>query len=201
MWSDRKAFIQFKNMDDCYVTLANNFKVPIKGQGTIQLNIHGYILQLHNVSLVPSLQFSLYSVKQHRKYIHCSCIFDNTAASLNFPKFSFTINDDYDMLMYGKSIPRKSKIHWSSRDGQIPSLHQTSVKNTHPIPIPSLKPNPNKQVHRKITNIYIHKYLGFRTLKSLKPFKIVCKNNISFVDAGEIPPQSWQFYYNTSTQK
>ena len=53
-------------MKNYNVTLANNYKVPIKGKGTMQLNIEGFILNIHDVYLVPSLQYSLYSVKQHR---------------------------------------------------------------------------------------------------------------------------------------
>ena len=77
MWSDPNAFISLRRMKNCYVTLANNYKVPITGQGVIQINIQGFILHIHGVYLVPSLQYCLYSVKQHRRYLRCSCIFDN----------------------------------------------------------------------------------------------------------------------------
>lgn len=53
--------------------------------------------------------------------------------------------------------------------------------------MPSHKPNPNHQSNRRITNIDIHKYLGFRTLKTLKPFELVSQNTVQFVNAGEIP--------------
>ena len=172
MWTDVSAFITFRTLNHCYVTLANNNKVPIKGQGTIQIKIQGYILHIHNIYLVPTLQLSLYSVKQHRRYIQCSCVFNNTAATLHFPKFSFQIDDEHDMLIYGKSIRNTpTKIHWSSTDGIQQSVRQVSTQS--PIPMPDHKPNPNKKVHQKISNIDIHKYLGFRTLKSLKPFQQV----------------------------
>ena len=188
MWNNKDSFITYTTLHNCYVTLANKHKIPVIGQGTIQLNIQGYILHLHNVYLVPSLQFNLYSVKVHRRYPKCSCLFDNDAATLNFPKFSFDINDDYDMIIYAKNILHTvQKIHWSSRDG----MRLTAAKSTHsvspPLRLPSHKPNPNKQTHRKITNIDIHKYLGFRTLKKLEPFRLVAKDNVSFIEAGEIP--------------
>ena len=50
-----------------------------------------------------------------------------------------------------------------------------------------LEPNPNKNVHRRITNIDIHKYLGFCTLKNIKIFQSVAQNNVTFVNAGELP--------------
>ncbi len=187
MWNDSSAFINFRYLNNCYVTLANNFKIPIKGQGTIQLTVNGFILHVHDVYLVPKLQFSLYSVKKHRKYPLCSCIFDNDSATLNFPKFSFQIDDEYDMLIYGTSSATSSpKIDWSSTDGLTPRARKTSSDKL-PIPMPSHKPNPNQQVHRWITNIDVHKYLGFCTLKKLKPFRLVFKDTVTLVDAGEIP--------------
>ena len=90
---------------------------------------------------------------------------------------------------------RATKIHWSSTDG-IKYARKTSTNK--PIKMPDQKPNPNKQVHRKITNIDIHKYMGFRTLKNLKTFQSVSKNNITFVNAGEIPVSHGDF---TTIQK
>ncbi len=188
MWNQEQSFIHYTPLQNCYVTLANNHRIPVHGQGTIQLTIQGYILHIHNVYLVPSLQFNLYSVEVHCKYPKCSCIFDNDAATLNFPKFSFNINDEFDMVIYAKNIPHQiHKIQWSSRDGTRLSAQQSTPPISQPLPLPSHKPNPNKQVHRRITNIDIHKYLGFRTLKKLQPFCLVAKNNVSFVEAGELP--------------
>ncbi len=97
-------------------------------------------------------------------------------------------------VTYGKSMPSKyHKIHSSSNDGQVPSIRQATIPISQPIQMPDHKPNPNKQIHREITNIDIHKYMGFCTLKSLKPFQVVSKNNISLVNAGEIPLQHGNF--------
>ena len=150
MWNQQQSFIHYTKMQNCYITLANNHKIPVHGKGTIQLNIQGYILQLHNVYLVPSLQFNLYSVKIHRKYPKCSCIFNNDAATLHFPKFSFNINDNFDMVIYAKNISNNiNKIHWSSRDGTRISARQSNTSVSKPLLLPSHKPNPNKQIHRK----------------------------------------------------
>ena len=89
MWNDATAFISYTPMNNCYVSMANNYKLPIKGSETIQLNINGYYLQIHNVNYVPTLHYSLYSAKQHRRYIGCSCSFDNNGSTLIFPKFQF----------------------------------------------------------------------------------------------------------------
>lgn len=61
MWNDSKAFRTFTSMHNSYVLLANNYKIPIAGWGTIQLNINGYFLHIHDVYYVPGLQYSLYA--------------------------------------------------------------------------------------------------------------------------------------------
>ena len=97
------------------------------------------------------------------------------------------------MIVFAKSVPqRQLKIHWSYLDGTTHSSRKVS-KDNHPIHHPSHKPNPNKQVHRKISNINIHKYFGFRTLKDPKPFQQVSLNNITFTNAGEIPLEHGNF--------
>ena len=97
------------------------------------------------------------------------------------------------MILRVKSISRTlRKIHWLSHDGTSYKGCKTSLQQT-PINLSSQKPNPNKQVHRKISNIDLHKYFGFRTLKDLKPFQSVCQNNLTFVNDGEIPYEHGDF--------
>ena len=100
------------------------------------------------------------------------------------------------MIINARSSPTSTKIHWSSIDGTNFSIRQSTISNYDPINMPSHKPNPNKQVHRKLINIDFHKYLGFRTLKSLKPFRTVAKPTVTFVDTGEIPISHGDFTIN-----
>lgn len=110
-----------------------------------------------------------------------------------YPKFQFDIDDEYDMLIFASSISRRlRKIHWSSLDSTNPSGQQASLTSS-PIKLPSYKPNSNKQFQRKISNIDIHKYFGFRTLQDLKPFQHVSLNTITLVNAGEIPLEHGNF--------
>ena len=67
MWNDSTAFISYVSTKTSYVSLVNDYKIPMKGVGSIQLNINNCILQIHNVFYVPALQYCLYSVKQHRR--------------------------------------------------------------------------------------------------------------------------------------
>ena len=113
----------------------------------IQLNINGYLLHIHNVYYVPSLQYCLYSVKRHRKYDKCDCVFDKEGSTLIFPKFQFDIDDEFDMLIFARSISKHlPKNHWSSLDGTNSSGNKASIQNL-PIKLPSHKPIPNKQTH------------------------------------------------------
>ena len=41
MWSDPAAFISFAPTANSYVSLANNFRIPVKGVGSIHLKING----------------------------------------------------------------------------------------------------------------------------------------------------------------
>ena len=139
----------------------HNCRIHIKGIGSIHLKINGYIIKLHDVFYVPDLQYSLYLIKQHKRYQNCSCLFYNDAATLSFPNFNINIHDDHDILIYATSLRHKaSKIHWSSMDGIHSSGYQIS-NHTIPHKLPYQKPNPSKQSQRKISNIDIHNYMGF----------------------------------------
>ena len=187
MWTDPTSFISFAPVNHSYVPLANNYKIPMKCIGSIQLNINGYILQIHNVYYVPDLQYCLYSVKQYRKYQECSCIFNNYAALFSFPHFTINICDDHDMYITATSLQhRASIIHWCSTDGLTSSGYHIDG-NQVPHHLPFHEPNPSKQVQRRISNIDIHKYMGFRTLKILKSFQEVSQNTVTFINTGKIP--------------
>ena len=91
------------------------------------------------------------------------------------------------MLIYASSLKHKaSKIHWSSMDGITSSSCQVSTTSD-PHKLPYQKPNPSRQSQRRISNIDIHKNMGFRTLEHLKYFQQVSQNNVTFINAGEIP--------------
>ena len=65
MWNDLTTFITFNAMQNLYVLMANNQKVPINGSRTIQISINGFTLHIHKVYYIPSLAFCLYSMKGH----------------------------------------------------------------------------------------------------------------------------------------
>ena len=167
--------------------MANKEKVPITGIGTIQLNINGFTLRIHKVYYIPSLAFCLYSVKEHMKYNKCFTHFGNNHATLSFPKFKFTIFNEDDLYIYVRSIGQSTnKIHWDSNDH---SQHHTNncLQTSKPQHMPSYKPNPSKAANRRITNIDLHRYFGFRTLKNIKYFITVSKPTVQIIDAGDIP--------------
>ncbi len=87
----------------------------------------------NSMFFILALQFSLYSVKQHRKYTNYACLFNNKATTLACPEFQFDIDNEFDLLIYAKSIHRCSQIiYWTSTDGQAIHGQQIS-RNSHPI--------------------------------------------------------------------
>ncbi len=50
-----------------------------------------------------------------------------------------------------------------------------------------------KSKKRRISNIDIHKYFGFSSLKDIKPFQQVSQNTVTFIYSGEIPLEHGNF--------
>ena len=159
--------------------MANKTQVPISGIGSIQININGFILRIHNVYYIPHLAYSLYSVKEHMTYDNCYTYFGNRKAVLSFPCFKFTIFNDQDLYINVRSVgTRTNKIHWDSNNNP----NQKANKVTLPQKLPAYKPNPSKSSHKQITNIDLHRYFVFRTLKNITHFKQVCKPTVTIID-------------------
>ena len=169
-----KAFISYKPLSNSYVSLANNTKILIYGCGTIQIKINGYILRLHNVYHVPNLNYNFYSVKEHKHYHLCECSFGHKGNFLTFPKFSFHVNNQEDLMVYVIDIdPSTNKIHWCSTDGTHILSAKTYHINSTPRRLPSYKSNPSKNHYRRLTTINLHKYFGFHTLTNHQHFQQV----------------------------
>ena len=60
----------------------------IHGIGTIDYLVDGHRILLHNVYYVPGIVDTLYSVKQHIKFLHCSFHAENHVMSLTYPTFT-----------------------------------------------------------------------------------------------------------------
>ena len=188
MWKNTSAFILYNKLSNSYVSLANDAKIPIYGYGTIQININGFILCLHDIYHVPNLSYNLYSVKQHKQYYKYSCSFGYEGDLLTFPKLSFSIDDLDDLMIYATNVgPSTNKIHWCSNDGKYIHGAKTTISTPPPRRLSSHKPNPSKSHHRKFTTIDLHKYFGFRTLKNLSHFKTVALPNVTIIPAGDHP--------------
>ena len=188
MWKNTSAFLTYKKLHNSYVSLANDSKIPIHGCGTIQININGYILRINDVYHVPNLHNNLYSVKQHKNYIRCSCSFGYDGDFLTFPNFKFSIDDQDDLIVYASDVsPSTNKIHWCSSDGKPIRVAKVSHQPPKPRRLPSQKPNPSKNHHRRLTTVDLHRYFGFRTLKTLSHFKVVALPNVTIIPAGDNP--------------
>ena len=125
--------------------MANKTQVPISGIGSIQININGFILRIHNVYYIPHLAYSLYSVKEHMTYNNCYTYFGNSKAVLSCPRFKFTIFNDQDLYINVRSVGTNSnKIHWDSNDSPTQKAYNTTL----PQNLPAYKPNPSLRNHR-----------------------------------------------------
>ena len=82
MWNDLIGFITYKPIKCSFVFLTNKQKVTIDQSGTIQININGFTLRIHEVYHIPPLAYSSYSVKQHMTYGKCFTYFGNNNAVL-----------------------------------------------------------------------------------------------------------------------
>ena len=128
MWTDYNSFIKYNKINNSYVSLANEYKVPIAGKGAIQISLNGFTIRIHDVFHIPSLKSHLYSVKQHMGYGKCECIYRNNKAVLTFPKFTRKIHNDDDLLIFVHSIGTNiNKMHWESSDYPIINDSQKTV--------------------------------------------------------------------------
>ena len=150
--------------------MANKHRVPIDGIGTIQISINGFTLRIHKVYHIPSLAYCLYSVKEHMTYKKCFTHFGNKKAILSFPKFKFNILNEDALCINAISLGQSTnKIYWDSND----NTHQHQCfQATNPQTLSVYKPNPSKAAHQRITNIDLHRYFGFHTLKNINHFKL-----------------------------
>ena len=63
--------------------------------------------------------------------------------------------------------PTTNKIHWDSKDNLN---HKAYISTTRQV-LPSYKPNLAKSAYRRITNIDLHRYFGFRMLQNINHFR------------------------------
>ena len=59
-------FTNLTNVTNSYVTLGDGTtKLQVLGKGTIKINIVTFVVELHNVLLVPDLEDTLFSITEH----------------------------------------------------------------------------------------------------------------------------------------
>ena len=86
-------------------------KIPVHVIGTIDIIINEkYRIKLHNVLYVPDLADTLFSVKSHMKYLHCSFLAANNNITLNFPDTPITADTDPEAQVYIKATPPNSNL-------------------------------------------------------------------------------------------
>ena len=120
-------------------------------------------------------------------YTECSAIFDNSCAWLHFPRFTVPIHNKNDLIIVGHNVGNNiQKLYWSSKDSL--KAFTTNVQSN-PKTLLSQKSNSSKQTYRRISNIDLYKYFGYRTLKNILHFTAACKDNVHLHSAGNIPAE------------
>jgi deoxyuridine 5'-triphosphate nucleotidohydrolase len=75
-------------------------RCTVQGIGTIRLQIQDNIIELHNTLFVPSLDTSLFSVKQHMKLQGCYTHCESNTCTLAFPTFTINAITDHEIHIF-----------------------------------------------------------------------------------------------------
>ena len=83
---------------------------PIEALGTIDILIGKYRIILHEVYYVPSLQDTLFSIKQHMSYHQCTFHAEDDNMTLTFPQFSLTADTTNEVQLTISPTPVYTSI-------------------------------------------------------------------------------------------
>ena len=68
-------------------------------------------------------------------------------------------------------------------------MHHQACRTSIPQHLPSYRPSPSKSAHKRLTNIDLHRYFGFCTIKNIQHFKNASKPTVTIADADDIPQE------------
>ena len=91
-------FTNLTEVTDSYVTLGDGTtKLQVSGQGTIKINIETFVIELHNVLLVPDLEDTLFSITEHIQSPNCSLRAEKNKYTLFYPTFNIIARLDNEV--------------------------------------------------------------------------------------------------------
>jgi hypothetical protein len=142
MFPDYTAFISYRRQHNRFVTLGDNTRLPILGEGSTKIKLNGKVVILRKCLHVPGLRNPLYSLRQHRKMPGCGTYSDyNHGAYILFPRFTLQINDDVDNFIsyepIGNSLPNVKIDYCQPRNYQPPAARPAAhLSIQYNIPLP-----------------------------------------------------------------
>ena len=91
-------FTNLTKVTDSYVTLGDGTtKLQVSGKGTIKINIETFVIELHNVLLVPDLEDTLFSITEHIQSPNYSLTADKNKYTLFYPTFNILARLDNEV--------------------------------------------------------------------------------------------------------
>lgn len=109
-------------------------KVPIKGIGTIEVTVADKKIRLHNVLFCPVLDVSLFSTKQHMKYVGCWEMSRENMCTLAFLSCTFHAITDNEIHFMVQSNNTHYTVtqNFDDHNATIFTKHKNSIAFTHP---------------------------------------------------------------------
>ena len=107
MLPDYAVFLSYRKQANCWVTLGDDTKLPILGEGSAKIKLNGKVVILRRCLHVPGLHNPLYSLRKHRKMPGYGTYSDyDHGAFILFPRFTLQIDDSVNNFISYEPIGR-----------------------------------------------------------------------------------------------
>ena len=71
MFPNYSTLKKYHRLSNCYATLGDTTRLPIKGIGTVVYTLNGRTILTRNALNIPALQVTLYSLRKYRQRPGC----------------------------------------------------------------------------------------------------------------------------------
>ena len=105
MLHEYEAFVSYRRCVNRWVTLGDDTKIQILGEGTAKFSLNGKVILVRNALHVPNLRAPLYSLLKHKNMPGCGTLsMFGVGSFILFPSFQLQIDDSVDSIISYKSI-------------------------------------------------------------------------------------------------
>ena len=128
MLPDKKAFRSYHTCQNKFVTLGDNNKCRIEGEGTAIFSLNGKTILVRNALHVPALRSPLYSLRKHNQMPGCGIVsYSGLGSFILFPGFCLQVDDTQDFLLSYKSIGRGRYKTLDYAQPRVPSARPSTL--------------------------------------------------------------------------